>query len=180
MTFRWSPRGAPGDARIGNPELRIVPAITIDRLVIAITSSETKCWHAAHVQSAGAFRQRKGGTELRHASGANRGRCDMSKNSLATITSVLSCGSVAAMLALSSPALAHAAGIITANAANTISRTNAVIPATGYGITAATMSATSKVITVRNIRKTLNTCRAPSARHYLPTPRRRRANLSSY
>ena len=34
----------------------------------------------------------------------------MSKNSLATITSVLLCGSVAAMLALSSPALARGGG----------------------------------------------------------------------
>src|SRR5258708_17515361 len=60
MTFRWSPRGAPGDARVEDPELRIVPAIAIDRFVIAITSSEARCWHAAHVQSAGAVRQGKG------------------------------------------------------------------------------------------------------------------------
>ena len=60
MTFRSSPRRAPGDARVGDPELRIVPTIAIDRFVIAITSSEARCWHAAHVQSAGAFRQSKG------------------------------------------------------------------------------------------------------------------------
>jgi hypothetical protein len=67
-----------------------------------------------------------------------------------------------------------------ANVASTMSRTNAVIPTTRYGITAATMSATSKTITVPNTRETFNTCGALSALHYLPTPLRRRPNLSSY
>jgi hypothetical protein len=53
-----------------------------------------------------------------------------------------------------------------ANAASTIPRMNAVIPTTSYGITAATMSGTSKIITVRNTRKTFNTFGALSAPHY--------------
>ena len=57
LKHRREPRHSP---REGCLAARIVPAITIHRLVIAITSSEARCWHAAHVQSAGAFRQSKG------------------------------------------------------------------------------------------------------------------------
>jgi len=66
-----------------------------------------------------------------------------------------------------------------ANAASTISRTNAVIPTSGYITTAATMGATSKIITIPDT-ETFNTCRVLSAPRYLPTLLRRRSNLSSY
>jgi hypothetical protein len=103
----------------------------------------------------------------------------MSKNSLATITPVLLCGSVAAMFALSSPAVARGGGHHHGECGEHHIAYECGIPTTSYGITAATMSGTSKIITVGNTRKTFNTCGALSAPHYLPTPRRRRANLSS-
>src|SRR5260221_1264080 len=46
MTFGLSPRGARGDARVEDPDLRIVPAIAIDPVVIPITSSGARWWHA--------------------------------------------------------------------------------------------------------------------------------------
>ena len=50
LKHRREPRHSP---REGCLAARIVPAITIDRLVIAITSSEARCWHAAQCKAPG-------------------------------------------------------------------------------------------------------------------------------
>jgi len=49
----------------------IIPSITIEHFVIGITAAEVECWHAAPMQALELSGRVKGGTELRHASGAN-------------------------------------------------------------------------------------------------------------
>jgi hypothetical protein len=105
----------------------------------------------------------------------------MSKNSLVTITPVLLCGSVAAMLALSSPAVARGGGHHHGECGE-------------HHIAYECGHPNYKVWHHRGHderyfedhhrseypRETFNTCGALSAPHYLPTPRRGRPNLSSY
>src|SRR5262249_57960646 len=117
-----------------------------------------------------------GGAELRHASRANTEQHvdEQLRNDHHHVIVRIHRGSARPIFTGDS---ARLAGIITANAASTIWRTDVVIPTTPDIITAATTH--SKVTTVPNTRKPFHTCGPRNAPHQLRTSPKGLPNLSS-